>query len=35
MKEEGKKGYNKCKDNTSAFFEYKKRILFTKNEDED
>ncbi len=28
MKIEGKKGYNKCKDNAMAFFDYKKGVLF-------
>ena len=35
MKEEASKGYNKCKDNTSAFLEYKKGMLFPKIEEED
>ena len=26
-----KKGYNKCKDNNQAFFDYKKGMLFAKN----
>ena len=33
MKSEGKKGFNKCKDNKLAFFEYKTRKLFPKNEE--
>ncbi len=28
MKEEGNKGFNKCKDNKKAFFDYKKGKLF-------
>ena len=33
MKSELKKGFNKCKDNKLAFFEYKTRKLFPKNEE--
>lgn len=34
MKEEIKKGFNKCKDNNLAFFEYKLGKLFPRNEDD-
>ena len=33
MREEGKKGFNKCKDNKLAFFEYKTGKLFPRNEE--
>lgn len=35
MKEEGNKGFNKCKDNKKAFFDYKKGKLFLRTNEQD